>query len=53
MKNKVLSLAVVVLGTPLLAHAVTYPSPPDGFCLHAQIPQFLIDLALQILGHLC
>lgn len=31
MKNKLLSLAVAVLGIPILAHALTFPSPP-GVC---------------------
>ena len=34
-KAKLLLLAVAVLGTPILAHAVTPPTPPDAFCAHA------------------
>jgi len=38
MKTKLLSLAVAVLGTPILAHAVTRPTPPDAFCAHVPAP---------------
>jgi hypothetical protein len=51
MKTKLLSLAVAVLGTAILAHAVTLPIPPDGFCAHA--PQLVRDVAnfwLALLG---
>lgn len=34
MKTKLLLLAVAVLGTPILAHAGTPPTPPDAFCAH-------------------
>ncbi len=53
LKTKLLSLAMAVLGMPILGHAVTYPSAPAGFCLHAQIPDFLVQIALQILGQFC
>ena len=33
MKNKLLLVAVAVLGTPILAHVLTPPT--DGFCSHA------------------
>jgi hypothetical protein len=50
MKTKLLSLAVAVLGIPILAHAVTPPIPPDGFCAHA--PSWLINLANGVLASL-
>ncbi len=53
MKTRLVSLSLAVLGTPVLGHAATLPSPPDGLCLHAQLPQFLIGWALQFLGHFC
>ena len=34
MKAKLLLLVVALLGTPILAHAVTPPTPPDAFCAH-------------------
>jgi hypothetical protein len=54
MKNKVLSLVVAVLGTSILAHAVTPPT--DGFCSHAPdrtiaLINFLLSLAG--LGPIC
>ncbi len=35
MKAKLLLLAVAVLGTPILAHAGTPTSAPDGLCANA------------------
>lgn len=50
MKARLLLFAVTVLGTPILAHAVTPPIPPDGFCAHA--PSWLIQLANALLASL-
>jgi len=54
MKNKLLLLAVAVLGTSILAHAVTPPT--DGFCSHASgtaITTINSLLALVGLGPIC
>jgi hypothetical protein len=50
MKNKLLLLAVAVLGTSILAHALTPPT--DGFCSHASgraitVINFLLSLIRQ------
>lgn len=51
MKTKLLSLAVAVLGTPILAHAVTPPTPPDAFCAHAPAAVIAkINAVLTLLG---
>ena len=55
MKNKLLLLAVAVLGTPILAHVLT-PPPTDGFCSHASgraitVINFLLALVGQ--GPIC
>ena len=50
MKNKVLVLAVAVLGTSLLAHAVNAPNPSPAACDH--VPSGLIAAANLILGAL-
>jgi len=54
MKNKLLLLAVAVLGTPILAHVLTPPT--DGFCSHASgraitVINFLLALVGQ--GPIC
>ena len=54
MKNKLLLLAVAVLGTSILAHALTPPT--DGFCSHASgraitVINFLLSLRGQ--GPIC
>lgn len=54
MKNKLLLLVVAVLGTPLLAHAVT-PNT-NGFCTHAPdatIAKINFLLSLVGLGPIC
>jgi uncharacterized membrane protein YqaE (UPF0057 family) len=49
MKTKLLLLAVAVLGTPILAHAVTPPT--DGFCSHASGTAItVINILLALLG---
>jgi hypothetical protein len=49
MKTKLLALAVTVLGTPLLVHAV-YP-PTDGFCSNASVTaKTVINLILLAFG---
>ncbi len=48
MKTKLLSLAVAVLGTPILAHAVNFPNPSDAACTH--VPPQLIIWANAVLG---
>jgi len=55
MKNKLLLLAVAVLGTPILAHVLT-PPPTDGFCSNASgraitVINFLLALVGQ--GPIC
>ena len=53
-KSKLLSLAVAVLGTPILAHAGTPPT--DGFCSHAAdtaIAKISFLLSLLGLGPIC
>ena len=51
MKAKLLSLAVAVLGTPILAHAVTPPTAPDGLCAHASgTAVTVINILLALLG---
>ncbi len=55
-KAKPLLLAVAVLGTPILAHAVPPNLPPDGFCAHASgtaIATINSLLALLGLGPIC
>jgi len=54
MKNKLLLLAVAVLGTPILAHAVTPPT--NGFCSNASstaITKINFLLSLVGLGPIC
>jgi hypothetical protein len=49
MKNRLLLLAVAVLGTSVLAHAVTPPT--DGFCSHASGRAItVINFLLSLLG---
>ncbi len=49
MKAKLLSLAVAVLGTPILAHAVTPPT--EGFCSHASGTAInVINMLLALIG---
>jgi len=53
-KAKLLLLAAAVLGTPILAHAVTPPT--DGFCAHASdtaIAKVNFLLSLLGLGPIC
>ena len=53
MKTKLLLLAVAVLGTPILAHAIP---PTDGFCSHASGTAITVIntlLALLGLGPIC
>ncbi|MGH9555141.1 MAG: hypothetical protein ACRD2Y_04890 [Terriglobales bacterium] len=51
MKTKLLSLVVAVLGTPILAHAVTPPTAPDGLCAHASGKAIAtINFLLALLG---
>lgn len=35
MKTKLVSLAIAMLATTILAHAVTVPTAPSGFCSNA------------------
>ncbi len=49
MKTKLLSLAVAVLGTPILAHAVNFPNPSDAACTH--VPLAVAVLGTPILAH--
>ncbi len=48
MKNKLLSLAVVVLGVPILAHAITLPSP-YGVCKNSWLVE-MFNAALAAVG---
>ena len=51
MKTKLLLLAVAVLGTPILAHAVPPPTAPDGLCTHASGTAItVINILLALLG---
>jgi hypothetical protein len=53
MKTKLLSLAMAVLAIPIVAHALTFPSPP-GVCkndLLKEVANFV--LALLQLGQIC
>jgi hypothetical protein len=51
MKTKLLLLATAVLGTPILAHAGTLPTPPDALCAHAPAAVIAkINAVLTLLG---
>lgn len=50
MKNKLLVLAMAVLGTSILAHAVNAPNPSPTAC--NAVPSNLILIANAILGAL-
>ncbi len=50
MKKKLLVLAVAVLGTSILAHAINAPNPSPAAC--NAVPSDLIQIANKILGAL-
>jgi hypothetical protein len=50
MKNKLLLLAVAVLGTPLLAHVVNIPTAPSGLCSSRGAAVTVINILLSLIG---
>jgi hypothetical protein len=55
MKTKMLSLAVAVLGIPILAHAVNIPTAPSGLCSSQGVAVTVINFLLAVIhqGPIC
>ncbi len=51
MKTKLLLLVTAVLGSPILAHAGTPTSAPDGLCAHASTTAItVLNTLLALIG---
>ncbi len=50
MKTKLFTLAVAVLGIPMLAYAMTVPAAPAGLCSDQGVAVKVINFLLSLIG---